>query len=80
MGDKMYPFLVLGHGDGAIAKLFNEAIVIVGLTLEDAGISVVCFLNFTDDNGLELTTRAFEVEMRLSTLLADMAPEDGAAR
>ena len=52
VGDKVNPFLVLGHGNGAVAKLANEAKGIFSLALQDAGIGIVCLLNLADNNGL----------------------------
>ena len=61
MRDKVYPFLVLGHGNGPVAELLNDAIGIVGLPLEDAGVRIVGLLDLADNDRLKLSSRAFEV-------------------
>jgi hypothetical protein len=52
VGDKVNPFLVLGHGNRAVAKLSNKAKGIFSFTLQDAGVGIVGLLNLTDNNGL----------------------------
>lgn len=61
MSDEVYPFLVLGHGNGSIPELLDDAVRVVSLAFEDAGVGVVSLLDFTDDNGFQLTAGALEV-------------------
>jgi hypothetical protein len=67
--DKRRPLLVLGHGNRAAAKCLNCLVSVVALALEDSSKSVVSFLDFADNNWLELTTRGFKVEVGLVTLV-----------
>jgi hypothetical protein len=65
VGDKVNPFLVFGHGDWPISKVVNDTVGIIGLALQDASISVVCFLYLPDNDGLQFTPRIFEVKVCL---------------
>ncbi|PNY29181.1 hypothetical protein TCAP_00901 [Tolypocladium capitatum] len=65
VGHEMYPFLVLGHGDGAVAELLDDPVGVVGLALQDAGVGIVRLLNLANDNRLQLAAGALEVEVRL---------------
>jgi hypothetical protein len=67
--DKRRPLLVLGHGDWATAKGLNCLVRIVALALEDSSKSVVSFLDFADDNRLELTAGGLQVEISLVKLV-----------
>lgn len=68
VGYKVYPLLVLGHGDGPVAKLLDDAIGVVGLALEDASVGVVGLLDLAHDNRLKLAARALKVEVRLEQI------------
>lgn len=63
---KMNPFLIPGHSDRAITKLFQHVISMISLALQDSSVGVVCFLDFAHNNGFELTTRALEVQVGLA--------------
>lgn len=65
VGDEVNPFLVLGHGNGTVAQLADEAKRIFSFALQDAGVGVVRLLDFADDNGLKLAAGALEVEIGL---------------
>lgn len=65
VGDEVNPLLILGHGNGPFAELVHDSICIVCFALEDTRICVVRFLNFSNNDGFQLTTGAFEIEMGL---------------
>lgn len=56
VGYEMHPLLVLGHGDWATTKLVDGIVRVLGLTLEDTSVRIVSLLNFSNNNGLELST------------------------
>ncbi len=69
VGDEVNPFLVLGHGNGAVAEFADKAQSIVSFALQDTSVGVVCLLDFANDNGFELAAGALEVEIGLQGLL-----------
>jgi hypothetical protein len=68
VGYEVNPFLVLGHGDGPVTELLNDAVSVIRLTLQNTGVGIVGLLDLTDDNGFELSARALEVEICLHML------------
>ena len=62
------PLIVPRHGDGTVAQFLDGVVLFVGIALEDAGESIVCFLDFTDDNRFELAPGIFKVEVGLDML------------
>lgn len=68
MGHEMNPLLVFGHGNGTFAKLVYYGICVVCFALENASISIIRLLDFSNDDGFELATRAFEIQVSLFEL------------
>lgn len=59
--DEMIPFAVLGHRYWARPELIYSIIRHVCFPFEDAGVSIVSFLDLANDNGLKLTAGVFKV-------------------
>ena len=48
------PFEVARHGNWAVTQFLYRVVLLVGIALEDAGERIVGFLDFANDNRLEL--------------------------
>ena len=68
VGYEVNPFLVLGHGDGPVTEFLNDAVSVIRLSLQNAGVGIIGLLDLTNDNGFELSARALEVEICLYML------------
>lgn len=64
-GDEVVPFMIFGHRDRTSSKLFHGVVRIIGFSLENASVCIVRFLNLTHDDGFQLTTRVFEIQICL---------------
>ena len=66
--NKTIPLLISRHSDRTAAKPLDCGIHLVCVALEDAGESIVGFLDFANNDRLKLTPRVFEVEVGLYRL------------
>lgn len=65
LNDEVGPLVILGHGDGPDTQLVDGRVGRVGLPLENTGVGIVGLLDLADDDGLELSTRAFQITVCL---------------
>ena len=65
---KLVPFMVLGHCKRTILEFLDRIISVISFTAENSSKNVICFLDLSNNNGLEFATRSFKVEVRLFNL------------
>lgn len=70
VGHEFIPLMILGHSQRTFSQLLVSFIGIVSLAFHDVGKNLVGLLYFADYDGLELSTRGFQVEISLC-MLAD---------
>jgi hypothetical protein len=70
--NKAIPLLISRHSDRTAAKLLDCGIHLVRVALEDAGESIVGFLDFANNDRLKLAPGVLEVEVGLYWLAQSM--------
>lgn len=48
--DETGPLVILGHTNRATTEILDRAVGVVRLALEDAGVGIVCLLDFSDND------------------------------
>ena len=66
--DERVPLVIVRHGDRPCAEFLDGVVCLVCLTLEYAGICVICFLNLAYNDGFELATRMFQIQEGLENV------------
>lgn len=66
---KSTPLMIPGHRYGARAQPLNSVVHLVGIALQDCRKRVVCFLDFSNDNGFKLPARVFKIQISLRGLV-----------
>ena len=59
------PFVIFFHCKRTFLQFFCRVVVFIGLAAEDTSQNVVRFLDFTNNNGLQLAAGCFQIEIRL---------------
>jgi hypothetical protein len=63
--NKMDPFAILWHSNRSGSKVFHGTISSVCFTLQNAGISIVGFLDFSNNYRLKFSSRCLKIEIGL---------------
>jgi len=66
-GDENIPFVIFCHCEWSFTQPIRRLQGLIGFTLEDTCICCIGFLDFTNNDRLQLTARRLEVEICLET-------------
>lgn len=66
--DKTPPLLVSRHSNWSAAKLFDCRVHLICVALQDAGKSIVSFLDLANDDRLKLAPGVLQIEVGLEKL------------
>jgi hypothetical protein len=68
VGHKNIPFMIFRHHERSFAESVSCFQCLVCFALENACVCCVCFLNFTNNDRLQFTTRGLKIEICLRSV------------